>query len=205
MNRQIQTILTPMRHVLITAVLAMWLWPVLPAALAAPGAHGPSGEHLDAKTGVAAGSSQPRMEAKSDVFELVATLYDGELSILIDRYETNEPVLHAELGIESGGVKAKARFHADHGDYAVDDPALLKILNTPGEHALVFTLVAGKESDLLDGTLVTIATTNNGHAHDDHGHALEIAAWTVFGLGIIGLLGWWLKRRKTRAVTGKGA
>ena len=33
---------------------------------------------------------------------------------------------------------------------------MLKALAAPGEHALVFTLVAGQDSDLLDGTLVSV-------------------------------------------------
>ena len=56
---------------------------------------------------------------------------------MLDRFETNAPVLDARLEVESGGRKAQARFHADQGDYAVDDPALIGLLSTPGEHALV--------------------------------------------------------------------
>ena len=96
----------------------------------------------------------PRVEAKSELFELVANLKPGELSILVDRYETNEPVLGAQLEVESGSLKAIAAFRADKGDYVVTDAALLKALAAPGEHALVFTLMAGKDSDLLDGTLL---------------------------------------------------
>ena len=74
------------------------------------------------------------MEAKSETFELVARLGGGELSILIDRFETNEPVLNAQVEVESGKLKAVAKFHADQGDYAVDDAALLGALGQPGAH-----------------------------------------------------------------------
>lgn len=127
---------------------------LVPLAVASPGAHGPNGEHLDGpSTTVASAGSRPRLEAKTEQFELVATLGGGELSMLIDRFTTNEPVLDAQVEVESGGLKAKAPFHADLGDYAVADEAMMKLLSKPGEHALVITVIQGSESDLLDGTL----------------------------------------------------
>lgn len=38
-------------------------------------------------------STAPRMEARSESFELVAHLWGDELSMLINRFETSEPVL----------------------------------------------------------------------------------------------------------------
>ncbi len=190
------------------------------ATLAAPGAHGPNGEHLDSPTAGRAASARPRVEAKSEAFELVAELRAGELAILVDRYESNEPVLGAKLEVESGSLKAMAAFRAEQGDYAVTDATMLKALAAPGEHGLVFTLVAGKDSDLLDGTLVmaaaggaaaavTAGTANGDHAHahgkgtDDHGHdhahELERAAWIgagVVALGLVGGIAWWRQRRR---------
>ncbi len=103
---------------------------------------------------------------EAEAFELVGRLQGGELSILIDRYETNEPVLNGTLEVEFNGIKAPAKFHADHGDYAVSDERLLKALAVPGKHALVFTLTAGNDSDLLEGTLeVTAPQAAQEHAH----------------------------------------
>lgn len=189
------------------AVLALCLQSAAAPSQAAPGAHGPDGQHLDAPTNAASASTQPRMETQTDLFELVARLGGGELSMLIDRYDTNEPVLGAEVEVESGGSKAKAKFHADHGDYAIDDPALLKRLSAPGEHALVITVRAGSDSDLLSGTLTVAAATagtaagDHGHGHDEHAHdhELERAAWIGGGIAALGLLGgvaWWRQRRR---------
>lgn len=165
------------RAISVAALAAMFAL----GAVAAPGAHGPNGEHLDGPTTAAsAGSSRPRIEAKTEQFELVATLGGGELSMMIDRFATNEPVLNAQVEVESGGLKAKAPFHADLGDYAVADEAMLKLLSKPGDHPLVITVIVGNESDLLDATLnVTAAQAQaaaeapHDHDHgeaDDHGH-----------------------------------
>ena len=195
----------PLSVLALTALLVCGNTPVL----AAPGAHGPNGEHLDGPATMRAASSLPRIEGKSEAFELVAELRASELAILIDRYESNEPVLGAKLEVESGPLKAVAAFRAEQGDYVVTDAAMLKALAAPGEHGLVFTLVAGKDSDLLDGTLVgpasraAAAKDDHGHAHgdDDHGHdhELERAAWTGAGVAVLGLIGgiaWWRQRRR---------
>ena len=91
---------------------------------------------------------------KSTLMKLIPRLYAPHQGrILIDGYETNEPVLNGNLEVEFNGIKATAKFHADHGDYVVDDANLLKALAKPGKHALLFTFSAGKDNDLLEGTL----------------------------------------------------
>ena len=138
----------------------------MPAASADPGAHGPNGEHLDGQPAApGAAHTAPRVESFTESFELVGQLTGGELSIMIDRYDTNAPVLGAGLEVQYKNLKAKARFHADLGDYAVDDPKLLAALSKPGEHALLFTLIAGGESDLLEGTL-TVPDVAPDHGHE---------------------------------------
>ena len=73
----------------------------MPAAFAAPGAHGPDGEHLDTPGGHVHTNAGPRIESADGSFELLGHLTDEELSILIDRYETNEPVLDGKLEVEA--------------------------------------------------------------------------------------------------------
>jgi hypothetical protein len=204
-----------LRH-LLAATLGALLLVMNTLLLAAPGAHGPNGEHLDGPAPVRATSALPRVEANTEAFELVAELRAAELVVVIDRFASNEPVLDAKLEVESGAVKAVAAFRAEQGDYVVTDATLLKTLAAPGEHGLVFTLVAGKDSDLLDGTLKTTgsaganaaAANGHGHAHghDDHEHGhghdheLERAAWIgagVAALGLIGGIAWWRQRRRS--------
>jgi hypothetical protein len=206
-----------MKPSLLALALAATL--ALQPALAAPGAHGPNGEHLDAPAMQATTSALPRLQTQTEAFELVATLQATELSVLVDRFATNEPVLGATLEVEAGGIKARATFHADLGDYAFDDAKLLALLRTPGEHALVFTLVAGAETDLLDGALVTTAAgaaaaAAHGHAHGEHGHddhdhghdhTLEYVAWGVGGVLVLAGAYAWRRRRAEKAVALKGA
>jgi hypothetical protein len=200
------------QHLRAAALCALLIVMITPA-IAAPGAHGPDGEHLDGPAPMRAASALPRVEASTESFELVAELRASELAIVVDRYESNEPVLGARLEVESGPLKALAAFRAEQGDYAVTDAAMLKALAAPGEHGLVFTLVAGQDSDLLDGTLVSgaggvvAAAAGSGHGHDHgddghghgHGHELERAAWIGAGIAALGPLGgiaWWRRRRR---------
>ncbi len=144
----------------------LWLLALLthlPAA-ASPGAHGPGGEHLDSPASAHENRTSPHSETHSEIFELVARLAGGELSVMIDRYDSNEPVFGATLELESKGLHATGQFHADLGDYAFTDPALLTALSQPGEHALVFTVRTGNETDLLD----TVLHVDAGKAPEEH-------------------------------------
>ena len=114
------------------AALSVLLLIANPPALAAPGAHGPNGEHLDGPAPMRAASALPRVEAKTEAFELVAELRASELAILVDRYESNEPVLGAKLEVENGPLKAVAAFRAEQGDYVVTDAAMLKAVEATG-------------------------------------------------------------------------
>lgn len=184
-------------------------------AVASPGAHGPNGEHLDSnQTGQLQAGAAPRLEAASELFELVARLEGGELSLLIDRFATNEPVLKADVEVESGSRKAKAKFHADLGDYAVDDPAMLQLLSTPGEHPVLITVLAGEDSDLLDGVLRVSTSQLEGDAGgpgtaggDEHGHrhAANWWRWALVGVVVIAAaLAWrWRRRSNEGAVARK--
>ena len=147
------------------AGLAVCMLALMPLSTwAGPGAHGPNGEHLDSPKSDISMQAGLRIEASSDIFELVGTLAGGELSIFIDRFVTNEPLLQGQVEVESGSLKAQAKFRSEIGDYLIDDAALLQKLSTPGEHPLVITVIAGKDSDLLDAVLRVSASL----AVDDH-------------------------------------
>lgn len=165
-------------------------------AQAGPGAHGPGGEHLDTPTAPSTSAIAPTVEANTETFELVGTLYDDELSVLVDRYATNEPVTAGTLEVEAGNVKATAKLHADLGDFSFTDPALLAALRRPGEHPLVFTLMTVTDSDLIEGRLTVAAPA------DDHGHVdWTVAGWIAVAVAVAAMLATGIHRiRRSRAI-----
>ena len=155
---------------------------------------GPGHDHGDGAPGATAGKSSPRFEAHSDLFEAVGVLTGSELSIIIDRYASNEPVLNAKVELESGAIKAVAQFHADHGDYSFPSKAFAK----PGSYPITLTITAGDEVDILAGNLV-VPDPEAGHDHRTV--VLPWKSWAAIGaliviLGIAATL--FIRRRSVR-------
>jgi hypothetical protein len=167
----------------------------LSLALASPGAHGPNGEHLDGPAAVSVSSGLPRIEAHSEQFEIVGRLDPSSLVLYISRYETNEAVLGAQLDVELGNLKARAAFQAEPGSYRLSDRKLVDALNQAGKHDLVFTLTAGADSDLLDGTLAVTPHADDAHA-GGAGIGLRSGAAIAGGGGLVVLAAVLLRRRR---------
>ena len=168
------------------------------AAWASPGAHGPNGEHLDQAAAMGTGSgSVPTMEAHTEEFEIVATLLGDELSVTVDRYKTNEPVLNGKLDVEYGDIQASSQLHPDLGDHSFTDASLLKALQQPGKHSLLFTLEVGESSDLIEGTLMVEPKAQAGGVSLFIG--LAAAALAVL-LAMAAIWGW-LRHRRSRPET----
>lgn len=164
--------------------------------LAAPGAHGPDGEHLDAPTSTVGHGVLPYLETSSDLFELVAELRGNQLRIYIDHYASNAPVVDASVEVESGPHKAAATYQAVEGYYLLAASDLLETLGEAREHHLMFTILAGEEADLLNGILDT-RRDDAGH-HHPHSHTLEWTAWGIGGLLAASALAVALRRRQQR-------
>jgi hypothetical protein len=164
----------------------------------ATGTHGHGDHSLDVPANGTVKPAPPAAETSTELFELVATLHDDELSLIIDRYDTNEPVINAKVEVELGDLTAVAKYHEDHGDYAIDDPAILKRLKTPGEHALAFTVKAGDDTDLLTATLLVETPKLDAHAAHSHGKT----AWVLGGVGLLviatSIVLWRRRRSHTR-------
>lgn len=93
-------------------------------------------------------ATAPRAEAQTEAFELVAKLEEGWLMLTIDRFETNEPVVNAQVEVDTGGVQAVAQPTAP-GVYRVDQP----VLRQPGTYPLTVSVEAADSADLLTVTL----------------------------------------------------
>ncbi|MEH0168181.1 hypothetical protein [Roseateles microcysteis] len=174
-------------------------------SFASPGAHGPNGEHLDGPAANLSGAGVPRLEAHSEQFELVARLQPQSFVIYLSRYETNEAVLGARLDVELGAVKAAAVYQAEAGTYEVSDKKMLAELDKPGTHALVFTVSAGTDSDLLDGALAVAPHSEEIHEPPATSHALRNGLYVAGGGGALLILFAALRRRSRRMNNSFGA
>ncbi len=157
-------------------------------------------DHGDAPA-TAGGPALPRFTAHSELFEAVGVLSDSELSILIDHYDSNAPVLGAKVELESGSVKATAAFHADHGDYSVPGAALRQ----PGTHAITLTITASEQTDLLVGELVV---PEPGATHAGAAGTRPWLQWAnglAAVLGIAALVAFARRRLRTRLSRGASA
>ncbi len=124
-------------------LLSMLLAAALPSRLAAHEGHDHGAPPTPVSTTIA-----PRVDASSDVFELIGVLRSGKLMIYVDRFITNEPVSEAEVEVETPGGALKAIRGAD-GTFILDAPWA-----RAGEsHDLIFTVTAGADLDVLTGVL----------------------------------------------------
>ena len=69
-------------------------------------AAGPGHDHGD-ETPAASASASPRFVAVSESFELVGVLDGKQITLYLDRADTNAPVKDAKLEVEFGGAKLK--------------------------------------------------------------------------------------------------
>ncbi len=122
--------------------LLMVFWLAVPLALAHEG-HDHGAPPTPVSTTIA-----PRIDASSDVFELIGVLRGSKLTLFIDRFVTNEPVTEAEVEVETPTGALKATRNPD-GTFALDAGWA-----RPGEtHDLIVTVTAGAEIDVLTGQL----------------------------------------------------
>ena len=141
------------------------------ALLAGPG--GPGHEHDEAKA-APAGQAAPRFESHSELFELVGILDSGRLTLYLDRYRDNAPVVDAKLEVEGDAFKGEATPQAG-GTYTLP----VGRFASPGRHALTFTVTAGDEVDLLSGVLeVASPGATRGASADTH-HEWQYWPWAL--------------------------
>ncbi len=139
---------------------------VVSSALPLQAVAGPGHDHGD-EAPVATGTASPRINAHSDLFELVGIVEHETMTVYLDRYASNEPVRGAKIEIEAGEAEGIAA-EQDDGSYVFEHPQFEK----EGALSVTFTVSAGQDTDLLAGDLVI------GH-HDDHGEEAAASAVDV--------------------------
>lgn len=122
-------------------------------ALAAPPltSHAHGGEdHGNAPAPAPVASAAPRAQAQSEDFELVAEVQgQGQALVLfLDRFDSNAPVVGAQVEVDGGGPPTMAAETAP-GVYRVAAGPWTQ----PGRHALTVSVQAGDTADLLSATL----------------------------------------------------
>jgi membrane fusion protein, heavy metal efflux system len=140
------------------------------------------------------GANVPRVEAQSELFEIVGTVQDGTLILFLDRYATNEPVVDAKIDIEAGQLKGAAQANPD-GSYAFKDATL----SQPGKLPFTFTIVAGRDSDLLTGELA-ITDPDVAKAHLGDGPLRQRRWWITAALILLAGIGiaFWLRAKRVK-------
>ena len=112
-------------------------------------AHGGEDHSHDEKP-VAETSANPRVEATSELFEIVGIptgAGDGKLVLHLNDFWSNAPITKATIEVTARDVMTKATER--RGLYQLDAPWV----KTPGRYDLIFAVTAGDTSDLLIGTL----------------------------------------------------
>jgi membrane fusion protein, heavy metal efflux system len=159
----------------------------------------------------------PRVTAASALFELVAISSGSNVTVYLDRFDTNAPVMGARLDIETPAGPVTAVAEADA--YRFDAPWAL----VPGDYELLFTVTTQSDVDFLTGTLTipSAPVANLGASNTSASTATNLAQQfdAIVGsnlsrirkldpaLLVIGLLGFFggvllmaLRRRKLLAV-----
>jgi len=151
-------------------------------------------DHGDAPA-AATGIAAPRLTSHSDLFELVGMVEGNEMKIYLDRFATNEPVTDAKIEVEIGNIKGIAAAQAD-GSYIFKNDVFTK----PGDLSVSFTVIAGKEADLLAGDL-KIDGPIDDHAHDEA--AKPWLRWAAYAGGtlLLAAIVFVAMRRRRRAAT----
>jgi multidrug efflux pump subunit AcrA (membrane-fusion protein) len=127
-------------------------------------------------------STGPQIESSGSVFELVATARGHELTIYLDRGDTNVPVDGATIEITTDGKPPVAAKRIGAGTYEAE----ATWLDEPGAKPLVFTVMAGEEADLLNGVLqVSQPVSASAEQHSLMELLAQPVSWLLIAGGVI--------------------
>ncbi|MBC8048590.1 MAG: efflux RND transporter periplasmic adaptor subunit [Chitinophagales bacterium] len=133
-------------------------------------------------------SIAPRLALQSEVYQLVAILKDGDLTIFLDRTADNSPVSDARVSLAIGDATLGAKPLAD-GAYLLEGGPFRKA----GQYEIIATIAAASGDDLLIGSLTipeARATATPGKSDDANTPSLaSIPGWSyALGIFVAGVL-----------------
>lgn len=127
-------------------------------------------------------STGPQIESTGSVFELVAAARGHDLTIYLDRADTNVPVDGATLEITTDGKPPVMANPIGAGTYQAE----ATWLDEPGAKPLVFTVTAGEEADLLNGVLqVPQSAEASAEEHSLSELMAQPVSWLLIAGGVI--------------------
>ena len=129
-------------------------------SLSAPFGH-EGHEDDDATRSALASSTYPRVTAHSELYELVGVLRGERLSIYLDHFATNEPVVDAKVKVAIGDTGPVDAEPTENGVYTTSFPRLART----GSVEVVFNVTAASGDDLLVGALILPPDTEPSAAH----------------------------------------
>ena len=165
----------------------------LPLAATAHEGHDHEAEAAEAKAAAASAGLPSRnvAELTSELYEALVESHGDHLDIWLDRYDSNEPVTGAKLGVSVGDAAEVAAKEESPGQYAV----AIQPIPAGTSAAVTLTVQAAAGEDLLGGTLEIAAD-----AHEDLasqlGHWLGDSWRWLLGLVVLGALVWFALRRR---------
>ncbi|KQP04703.1 efflux RND transporter periplasmic adaptor subunit [Methylobacterium sp. Leaf93] len=134
-------------------------WAALSGAVLSHEGH----SHGDEAPALPVTAAAPRAEAKSERYELVATVHGHDLVFYLDAFETNVPVTDATLALSTPEGRRKAELQAD-GTYRLSAPWL----EESEHHDLLVAVTAEGSTDILsldlDLPAAKAAATTSGSA-----------------------------------------
>jgi cobalt-zinc-cadmium efflux system membrane fusion protein len=170
-------------------------WPFCAGHRRGRHAGGAGHDHGD-EAPAASGTASPRVTSHSDLFELVGIVDAGVMTLYLDRYASNEPVVGAKVEVEAGAAKGMAQPQSD-GTYRFEHA----VFKTPGTVPVSFTVNDGKDTDLLAGDL-KLQDEHAGHDHDEAARPwLRWAGYAAGALVLLALAAAAAKRFRRRSIT----
>ena len=134
-------------------------------------------------------AAAPILTAVSEKYELVAIVQGRQMAVYLDQFESNAPVIDADLDFDFSGTGVKATRNTD-GTYSV---ALPKNVDLKSTMPVTITILAAAGPDLLSGDLVIPKS---------EAHSSWSALWVVAIVAacLIALLLMWLAFKRNPSI-----
>ena len=138
-------------------------------------------------------NGEDRWEVRSPTVELLGIVKDGKLTLYADRFATNEPIVDAQIELESNGRVLPVNADAD-GRYS----AMADWLKQPGKHDIVARVVTPDLQNLIVGSIEISAPKADTHPSTLQRY-LKWIGGSICAVLVLLLLAQILRRRKHSA------